>query len=353
MLIDLALNDHSANVARRILSRGIERITSLLNIVSGSSDFTYVACPDFSITLRQRRLILGFPIGGYVNWSKHDFYPLELDLNSCGVHLLRLGEDFDELQFRKRLHEMKLVLDKGGLQLDGTTLKWNFTRRNHFINVYKDSDSCYYCVFHSSAETRLLDSKYMSSEFSVRYATIDGRDIPYIVGDDVHRYWSIAREENSFFFERHKCVFKYLFGDDYDLMFADQHFGMVNKCEILMGCSRIRPGSVFPILTRPFEKIYLAKANEPPAEISKITGGYSLVPHGLGMTLPDDIVDIVPDTFASDHVVVCNRNGSKMVTDVLEYVGIGYRSSDSLQYMQSKANFNLVEELFPVLCLKL
>jgi|GEM_PF-5351369 hypothetical protein len=353
MFIDLAIGDHTANIARRILERGLNNISALLNELFGSDDFTYVACPDFSVSLRQRRLILGLPIGGYVNWSQYNVYPLQLDLNSCGVHLLKLPPDFDEGHFRKRLLEMKRTMDDRQFMLNGVSLKWNFTRRNHFINIYMDANGTHYAVFHSSAETLLFDLQYLKEHFEVKSTKIGNRDVSYIRDKDVDEYWRIAERENSFFFERHLRVFAFLFDDDYELMFADQHFGMLQKGEILMGCSKVKPNSVFPILTRPFEKIYLAKAGEPKKDIGGITDGFALVPHGLGMTLPLDIVDIVPDDIMENYVVVKHSNGSRMITDTLEFAGIGYRYPSVIPEMEINGNFKVMNELCPVLCLKL
>lgn len=353
MFIDNAINDHSANFARKILMRGFKNISVLLNNVFGLSDFMYVACPDFSITLRQRRLILGLPIGGYINWSKYNIFPLELDINSCGVHVVQLLDNFDEKQFRIKLNNLNEQMTEQKVRIDKTLLKWNFSRRNHFINVYKDAKNDYYVVFHSSGETILFNWEYLHSNFAVAYLAINGRKVPYIAGDDVEKYWSIAKEENSFFFERHKHIFYELFNDKYKLIFADQHFGMINKGEILMGCSKVPIGSLFPILTRPFEKIFFAKAGKPCDEILRMTNGFALVPHGLGMTIPEKIIDIFPDPERENCVIVEHTNGSKMITDTLEYVGINYRSIEVIPEMEKSGNFTIENELFPVLCFKI
>ena len=110
--------------------------------------------------------------------------------------------------------------------------------------------------------------------------------------------------------------------------------------------------SIFPIVTRPFEKIFFAKAEVPLDEIGKATGGYALVPHGLGMTVSDNIIDIVPDGNRKDFVIINNGNGSRMVTDTLEYVGIGYRSLDVIPQMEELGNFRIQDELEPVMCFK-
>lgn len=354
MVIDRALKDHSAELARNILARGIVNITTMLNNIYNTSDFVYVACPDFSISLRQRRLILGLPIGGYVNMSKYNFFPLELDVNSCGVHLIELGKEFDVNQFRFDLLTLKNDMNAKKIILDNIPLKWNFSRRNHFINIYKDDSNIYYAVFHSSSETVLFDWEDLHKRFDVKHIHIEGREVPYIIEDDVVEYWRIAEEENKFFFKRHIEVFDLLFHKKYKIIFADQHFGMISKGEILMGCSKIPVNTTFPILTRPFENIFLANANPPSAEINNLFNGkYTLVPHGLGMTVPDSIASIDPDLIKNDYVVVAHTNGSKMVTDTLENIGIGYRDLSVLEEMQRLGEFKIIKKLFPVFCLKM
>ena len=352
MFIDRAIHDHSAELARRILKRGLRNLETLLKMVCGGTDFTYVACPDFSISLRQRRLILGLPIGGYVNWSKYDIFPLELDVNSCGVHMVRLRGGFDEHEFMSRLYSLYDRMAAKELKVGDTVLKWNFSRRNHFINIYMDSEGAHYAVFHSSGETVLFDWAGLHSMFAVKQVLIDGRQVPYIEGADARQYLEIALKENGFFLERHRHVFREVLGDDHEIVFADQHFGMMGRGEILMGCSKVQVGSMFPILTRPFEKIFLARACTPPDEVLRVSGGCALVPHGLGMTMPSYISDVVPNRERSDYVDVIHQNGSKMVTDTLEYVGIDYRPISVLGEMSKRGGFVVEGELTPVLFTK-
>lgn len=355
MILDFGLSDHSAELARNILKRGTSNLRYVLQKVCGGDDFVYVACPDFSISLRQRRLILGLPIGGYVKWnSEYRFFPLELDVNSCGVHVLELGKEFDEETFQNSLFSLKKKLDNKELVLDKITLKWNFSRRNHFINVYKNKNGVYYMVVHSSGETTLFDWENLHRLFDVKYIELEGRKLPYILGDDVDQYYETAKIENEFFFKRHSFIFDILLGEKmYKTVYADQHFGMINQGEILMGCSKLVPNTVFPLLTRPFEDLVIAKINNPPKSVLDATNGYALVPHGLGMTVPCDVCDITPSSHADGYVNITFANGSKMVTDTLEYIGVGYRSPSVISKMSEKIGFELVDNLKGVLFTKL
>ena len=348
----MALHDNSAEVARRVLQRGVQNLTTLLKHVGGSGEFTYVACPDLSITLRERRLILGLPIGGYINWTGTKIFPLELDVNSCGVHMVKPLGQFDLDSFRTRMKDLKRKMDDQEIVVDGITLKWNFARRNHFINVYKGQAGAHYVIFHSSGETVLFDWQGLHSRFNVRTCRIDKRDVPYICGEDVDTYWAIAERENEFFFRRHQRVFRELFGEEFQIVYADRHFGMVNEYELLMGCSKVPVGTRFPILTKPFAEVYLAEAKEPDVAILNITGGHTLVPHGLGMTIPDSIRDIQPDPIMPGYVVIQHSNGCRMITNTLEHIGISHRSPDVLPKMSQLGHFSILEELTPLLCLK-
>lgn len=355
MILDYSLSDASAKLARRILERGANNLETVLKKVCGGSDFVYVTCPDFSISLRQRRLILGLPIGGYVKWrEEYRFFPLELDVNSCGVHMLKLGKSFDLEKFQKELFALKQTLDAGELSLNDVRLKWNFSRRNHFINIYLDDQGEYYFVAHSSGETVLFDWENLHKMFSVKSIEVNGRMLPYIQGDDVDQYYSITKKENQFFFDRHRYLFDYLLGKDtYEVVYADQHFGMISQGEILMGCSKIKPNTVFPLLTRPFAELTLAKASRTPQAILDATGGYALVPHGLGMTVPNNVVDISPSAYKEGYVNVLFNNGSVMVTDTLEHVGVDYRNTDVIPEMSERIGFEVVSKLKPVLFTKL
>lgn len=355
MVLDFGLSDNSAVLAREILKRGTSNLEYVLKKVCGGDDFVYVACPDFSISLRQRRLILGLPIGGYVRWNAdYRFFPLELDVNSCGVHVLELGTEFDEDSFQQALFSLKDKLNKGELVLDGIKLKWNFSRRNHFINVYKSTDGIYYIVVHSSGETTLFDWENLHRLFDVKHIELNGRKMPYILGDDVDHYYSTAKVENEFFFKRHTFLFNILLGEGkYKTVYADQHFGMINQGEILMGCSKLSPNTVFPLLTRPFEDLVVAKVSNPPQSVLNATNGFALVPHGLGMTVPCNVLDITPASHGEGYVNVIFSNGSKMITDTLEYVGVGYRSPEVITEMSGKVGFDVVKTLKGVLFTKL
>lgn len=355
MVLDYSLSDTSANLARKILYRGTQNLQTALMKVCGGNDFTYVACPDFSISLRQRRLILGLPIGGYVKWNPHyRFFPLELDVNSCGVHMVKLSKGFDIEFFKSALLQLKLDLDNNRINLNGVTLKWNFSRRNHFINIYEDNEGTLFLVAHSSGETVLFDWENLHKMFTVKYVEVNGRNLPYIQGDDVDQYYSIAARENEFFFERHIYLFDRLLGrNNYEITYSNQHFGMIDQGEILMGCSKIPQGTIFPLLTRPFAELVLVKAAYTPEEILKSTDGYALVPHGLGMTLPSNVTDIIPSNIAEGYVEVCFSNGSKMLTDTLEYVGVNYRPVDVIHEMSKKIGLEIIGTLKPILFTKL
>ena len=133
----------------------------------------------------------------------------------------------------------------------------------------------------------------------------------------------------------------------------DFFFNMINQGEILIGCSKIEPDTVFPILTRPFSDVIVAKASNPPSEILSLTNGYALVPHGLGMTVPSEVKDIIPSKNADGYVDVIFSNGSEMVTDTLEYIGIWYRSLEVIPEMSKKAGFDVIDRLKPVLFTKI
>ena len=128
---------------------------------------------------------------------------------------------------------------------------------------------------------------------------------------------------------------------------------MINQGEILMGCSKLLPNTVFPLLTRPFEDLVVAKILSPPQSIIEATNGYALVPHGLGMTVPTEVIDITPSRHGEGYVNVTFENGSKMVTDTLEYVGIGYRAPEVVSEMSRKVGFEVIKTLKGVLFTKL
>jgi hypothetical protein len=353
-VIDLALHDRSAELARRILARGQVTLAAVLRAAGYDDDFLYVACPDFSITLRQRRMIVGLPIGGYVNWFGKRAFPIELDVNSCGVHLLELSRPLSKEQIVRAVFDLKQRLDDGELAVGRVGLRWNFTRRNHFIGFYEDrTGERQFLVFHAAGETQLFDFAALKSKFDVREVVVGGRPVPYIVDDDFDEYWEMASRENVHFFERHEEIFAALLPGGHTTVYADQHFGMVGPGELLMGCSRVRPGTLFPLLTRPFEDIYLSQANDPRPEILAATNGHSLVPHGLGMVVPDCVEDIVGLPDGSDYVEVISANGGTMITDVLEYVGVSYRMPSVLPEMEAGGTFTVVEPLHPIVCFKL
>ena len=354
MILDYSLSDTSAALARKILNRGTYNLQTILDKVCGSAEFTYVACPDFSISLRQRRLILGLPIGGYVKWrADYRFFPLELDVNSCGVHMLKLPGDFDIEKFESNLFQLKHDLDEQKLVLNNVLLKWNFSRRNHFINIYEANSGNLFLVAHSSGETTLFDWDGLHKMFAVKHIDVNGRSLPYIQGNDVEQYYKITERENKFFFDRHTFIFDRLLGEgNYEVTYADQHFGMISQGEILMGCSKLKPNTVFPLLTRPFSELLLAKATNPPHEIITLTDGYALVPHGLGMSLPKDVIDITPCEKADGYVYVNFANGSMMLTDTLEYVGVTYRPIDVIPEMGQRIGFEIIDKLKPLLFTK-
>ena len=205
--LDRALHDTSAHLARRILTRGLRNLAAIIEKEFHSDEFAHVACPDFSITLRQRRMVLGLPIGSYINFSRHLFFPIELDVNSCGVHLIRPHERLDEKDLRDRLATVRRRLDGKELRVGNVILKWNFSRRNHFISVCYDSVGEQFILVHAGGETQLFDWQMLNNRFSVKQIEVDDRRIPYIVGKDAVEYSNIAAAENQLFRVRHLTIF--------------------------------------------------------------------------------------------------------------------------------------------------
>lgn len=308
----------------------------------------------FFYYLKTKRLILGVPIGGYIRWpSKYNIFPLDLDVNTCGVHVLKLPETFNEHIFIKRLYKLKQKLDNKEVILDGKILKWNFSIRNHFINVYRDEENNHYLVVHSSGETELIDMRNLNNLFNIKYIDIENRKYPYIIDSDAVEYAKISATENEFFYKRHKFIFNELFNEDYELIYSNLHFGMIENGEVLMGCSKLQIDSMFPILTNAFDNIVIAQANNPPKDIIDCTNGYALVPHGLGMRILNDIVDIRPYFNWSEHVEIIHKSKSKIITDTLENMGIDYRKNEILPIMAKKGGFKIIKELILETCIKL
>ena len=71
------------------------------------------------------------------------------------------------------------------------------------------------------------------------------------------------------------------------------------------------------------------------------------------MTVPHNVTDITPYNYADGYVIVSFSNGSKMITDTLEYVGVGYRSPEIVNEMSDRIGFNVVDSLKGILFTKL
>jgi len=355
MFVDNALQDHSATVARKVLKRGLSNLNALLQEIYGSSDVTYVACPDFSITLRKERLALGFPIGGYLNFGSCSFVPLDLMINTCGVHMIRLGTDFEVNSFRTSLRALKTRMESQKMIVDDIPLRWNFSKRNHFINIYKDEVSGeHYAIFHGASETKLCNWDYLNDEFEIEKRQVNGYEVRYLINENAEKYYSIAQKENDFFYKSHKVILNEIMPLGGEIVFSDFHFGVINKGEFLMGCSKIPIGTDFPLLTSPFNSVFIATAKEPKESIRNLFGDdYTLVPHGLGMTLNEDIVDILPDSFNPDYLSLVSKSGCVMHTNQVEHGGYSYRTHEQIEEIASKGVIELKKELIPLYNIKI
>ena len=382
LIFSLGINDSGAKLAKKTMAYGLAKIHCLQEHLGYEPNAFFVGTPDLTITRNIYRFTNGIGYGGMISWGEGEdpFIPVDIKPNACGMLIGGLENYIDYKELISALDELKK--DPG--EIEGTSIKWDFNKSNHFINLFKVEGNNqlppYIFVLHGAGDEFREDndgqfglyidkSKILQSR-SERLETPYG-DINYICGEDADKYLHFYRSVEAFTQLRRAYVAGKLFGN-YQLISDETHQGLTGLNEVILGCHKVNDNNtLFPLMLRADRPGYLLKgiSNNNEGLIDKM--GFSnrakqygvyhrlletnLLPHGGGYTFPD-IVDV-------DEIIEINYRryfklntvsglGKKIIQHPRE-IPYQYRGQEVLSRTMELEIGEIVAKLTPLFTLKI
>ncbi|MHA1205997.1 MAG: hypothetical protein ACTSSO_00335 [Candidatus Hodarchaeales archaeon] len=182
-----ATNDLTCQLAKEVMSIGLAKIKSFLQVVeSDPNDVLVVFGPDGSITRNKSRFSAGVGYGCAVV-TKEYVFPSLLHPNGCGFGLYYVEDMPDLTLIMDRLMNLK----REGVPVGDKKGKWDIWKSNHFIDILRldslvVSQSRYskfipegnYVLIHSSQQTEKQMLSYWKEDEFVKantpFGTVEG-----------------------------------------------------------------------------------------------------------------------------------------------------------------------------------
>lgn len=340
---------------KRIFSLGLRDLASAMsyeNMRYGLGKMLHVAenayCvfgPDSTITRNAGRWLSGFGYGAVIRWKPESLFFPEIRPNGCGMVLVRL----EGLPSRKAILERISEIEISGLSLDGTKIKLDFGKGNHFFEFYSvmralpELESIiprdgYYALIHGSASERkgeiysMIDEGEWIETPLGKISVLDGD-----LGKEYYRKW---KSFENFSMRRRALLANELL-PGCEIISSLNHQGLFSKGEIRLGCHDTmdthypKGKALFPIALRWDHPLYLFRGKQ---NLSKdVLGmlGFSkrakklgvwdelrninILPHGGGYSikLPYTSLDVIK-TEIGNNFIMSGVSPVSRVEEILE-----------------------------------
>lgn len=344
---------------------------------------TFIGSPDMTITRNKTRWMSGFGYGGKIFWGKGDEEVIVLDTkpNACGMlvgGVYELPYEEDLLGRVEKFRNFVNIIDK-------VEVKWDFSRGNHFIDIFSVKPRRetklppYIFIIHGSAselkETSPWDwGLYWNSSPSLQEAAVKF-DTPFgplylVEENNARRFFKLYQFADNFSKKKRELVARNLFGE-YELIFNENHQGLLNYNEILLGSHFVNDfNKLYPLTLRADLPAYLLKGKPNlSCEViealgfekrSKKFGVYeklrkaNIIPHGGGYNFPDLLnVEEVYEVegrryFRTD---VANDRGKQIISDT-QHIPYQYRGKEVLLKVMELNMAEIVVKLVPLYVVK-
>ena len=267
-IFSLAFRDLTSVLTYENMSYGLGKMIYALD----ESDVYTVFGPDATITRNIGRWMSGFGYGGLISWpDKGVFFP-EIRPNACGMAIAKL----DELPSKRDLIDSVSAVEHSNPIMDGTEIKSDFGKGNHFFEFYKPlgispditdtmPEDCSYAILHGSAPERKMDM----------YGAMDDRewvktplgDISLLEGSNGSEYYRKWKAINEFSKKRREFLLKEVLGEC-EIISNLTHQGIFGKSEVRLGChdtmdNSYPPGeALFPVALRWDIPLYIFRGKQ-------------------------------------------------------------------------------------------
>lgn len=248
-IFSLAPRDLAAALAFENMSLGLGK---MFHVLDGKTFCVFG--PDGTITRNTDRWQSGFGYGGVIKWEGDDVAFPEIRPNGCGMILVKLHEMPDE----KELFERVSSLNNSSLTLNGTLIKPDFGKGNHFFEFYTPTEvspdmesqlprDATYSILHCSSPERkpliydaFQDEGWTSTPLGMFHM---------LEGKTARDYLRIWQEFESFCKKRRALLMKEVTGR-FKIISNETHQGLFGANEIRLGCYRASDNTLFPVALR-------------------------------------------------------------------------------------------------------
>lgn len=382
----IGVDDSGSELCKANTPYGIAAIQYIQEQVGMPADATFISTPDMTFTRNTIRWKSGFGYGGKITWgNKNDELAiLNAKPNACGMIVGGLKELPDLKKLIKKMHHLR----NNPFEIDGITVNWNFYLSNHFIDLFivkkvaktRRNFLPYAFIIHGSANEFTGDNDtgfgLYFDKSPLLYETAEHIMTPFglfhiLTGSKAKEYYKKYQMVDNFSKMKRRKVAELLF-DDFTEIANENHQGLINMNEILLGCHHVpNKNHLFPMALRGDLPAYIVKGkpNLSPEMIdvlgfehrAKDLGVYdrlleaNIAPHGAGYVLPDTLT--VNKVVEVDHeryfeVEMVNDRGKKLVSEVRE-LPYNYRGRTVVLRALEVEQIEIIAKLIPQYVLKI
>jgi len=270
--------DTTAVLASYNLQFGIGRLLHAVRTIVPDADVRFTASVDFTVTRSPARWGSGFSYGGLLELltSGVRLVAPEIRPNTCGVLVGALPTQMTPEELVRRIVAVSSRFPPG---------VWDYSRRNHFVNVYRcvaTGQQIFFLhgcpeVLRSDGQDRLglypEHSTYWQSRLH-RVRTPLG-EAALLLDDVAEEYWQTYQQSEAHSKRDRMNTATEIFGE-FDPICNETHEGMASSTSYLLGCHVARDTSAsYPLMTTLGKPAYLVSGTTPPPATS-------LLPHGTG-----------------------------------------------------------------------
>jgi hypothetical protein len=270
--------DAAALVASYNLQFGVGRLLHAVRTIARDADVRFTASVDLTVTRSPARWGSGFSYGGLLELliSGTKIVAPEIRPNTCGVLVGALRTQMTPADLVQRIVAVSSQFPPG---------VWDYSRRNHFVNVYRCIETGQQIFFlHGCPEMLRLDgqdrpglylehSPYWRSRLHRVHTPLGEAGL--LIDDVAEEYWETYQQSDALSrCDRMKTATE-IFGD-FDLICNETHEGMASNSSYLLGCHvASSPTALYPLMTSLGKPAYLVSGTATQPAVS-------LLPHGTG-----------------------------------------------------------------------
>jgi len=382
-IFSTGLGDSGSKLCKSNMRYGLAKVHYWQQKMGFSPLATFIGSPDMTITRNKGRWMSGFGYGGKISWGKGNEEVVVLDIkpNACGM----LVGGIEELPRERNLLERIEKFQSSVNIIDKVEVKWDFSKGNHFIDIFSVKPRRdiklppYVFIIHGSVSELKKTSPlgwglYWDDSPSLQGAIIEF-DTPFgplhlVEGENARRYFQLYQFADNFSKKRRQLVAENLFGD-YELLFNENHQGLLNYNEVLLGCHFVNDfNKLYPLTLRSDLPAYLLKGKPNlSCEViealgfenrSKKLGVYdnlkkaNIIPHGGGYVFPhllnvEEVYEVEGKRYFKTDVA--NDRGKQIICDTQD-IPYQYRGKEVLLKVLELNMAEVVAKLTPLYVVK-